>query len=90
MINIIVNQSNNTKQEHEPEETRYEENEQNTAGLVTALMMGVGFVFGAFASAALCYRSKTMSPHNYWIEFCIYKMCQAKGALIKLYVYMDV
>ena len=51
-------------------------------------MMGVGFVFGAFASAALCYRSKTMSPHNYWIELCIYKMCQAKGALIKLYVYM--
>ena len=37
-------------------------------------MMGVGFVFGAFASAALCYRSKTMSPHNYWIELCIYKM----------------
>ena len=66
-MNIIVNQSNNTKQEHEPEETRYEENEQNTAGLVTALMMGVGFVFGAFASAALCYRSKTMSQKTLFI-----------------------
>ena len=37
-------------------ETRYEKDDQNTAGLVMALMLGVGFVFGAFATAALCYR----------------------------------
>lgn len=46
-------------------ETRYEEGEQNTAGLVFALMVGVGFVFGSFATAALCYRSAKLLI---WVE----------------------
>jgi hypothetical protein len=37
-------------------ETMYDKDDQNTTMLVTVLMMGVGFVFGSFATAALCYR----------------------------------
>ena len=38
------------------DETRYAQNEQNTAGLVAVLMVGVTSIFMAFAGAALCYR----------------------------------
>lgn len=48
-----------TDSTHAPRnETRYEENEQNTAGLVAVLMVGVTSIFMAFAGAALCYRSR--------------------------------
>ena len=48
------------------DETRYAQNEQNTAGLVAVLMVGVTSIFLAFAGAALCYRLAVGCSRNHF------------------------
>ena len=50
----------------ERDETRYAEDEQNTAGLVAVLMVGVTSIFLAFAGAALCYRLAVGCSRNHF------------------------
>ena len=43
----------------------YDDKEQNTGVLVAVLMLTVAFVFGTFASVAICYRC-SFRFHNFF------------------------